>query len=124
MIDLCSRIVTPRPELIVFTGEGMIIASYSDGLLCNYTMNGRALKSKTVDDKLRVSPLCRVVNKTMHYYDVTNGMTTGDAEQQQQPVPGDGGRQGGGAGVERVGLQAPLHLPTVRCRHQGHRHIT
>ncbi|XP_078481604.1 neurobeachin isoform X1 [Ciona intestinalis] len=44
---------SPQPEMIVFTGEGMVIASYKQGLLCNFTMNGRNLSSKMIDDNIK-----------------------------------------------------------------------
>uniref|UniRef100_H2YT40 BEACH domain-containing protein n=1 Tax=Ciona savignyi TaxID=51511 RepID=H2YT40_CIOSA len=44
---------SPQPELIVFTNEGMVIASYKQGLLCNFTMNGRNLSSKIIDDNIK-----------------------------------------------------------------------
>ena len=52
--DICNFSLLPQPQLIVFTGEGIIIVSYVGGLLCNFTMNGRSLKKRRIDDSIKV----------------------------------------------------------------------
>uniref|UniRef100_F6X056 Uncharacterized protein n=1 Tax=Ciona intestinalis TaxID=7719 RepID=F6X056_CIOIN len=40
-------------QTLLFMSEGMVIASYKQGLLCNFTMNGRNLSSKMIDDNIK-----------------------------------------------------------------------
>nr|CAB3264214.1 neurobeachin [Phallusia mammillata] len=57
-----------RPELLLFTGEGMIIAAYNDGLICNFTMNGRSLTSRIINDNLQA-----IVSSSNSQYLITGG---------------------------------------------------
>jgi len=39
-----------QPKLLLFTGEGMIICCYDNRFVCSYTMNGRLIATREVED--------------------------------------------------------------------------
>lgn len=48
-----SRI--PSPYIVKFSSEGIVYVAYKDGLICNFTMNGRSLTHKRIEDGIKVN---------------------------------------------------------------------